>query len=760
MKAKCPNCRQEYELGEDERGNTFTCIECGQDFRVGDIPPPVLEPVLTPVFPADASGGVASASSAETSPSVGTAMKKGTGKSRAWIWIALGVTVAAVVSASLFFAIKKDRPGRDSAETEEKSATVKEDAPSSAPAAVSADVLKYRELKKLIAAKDYAGLSSRLGQADLEFVDESGLPLLSAAVDTGSLEIVRLLLANDINLNQEDKDGVTPLYHAASGGFSGLVELLLSKGAEPDGGRYGADKPLGIAAAKGDLKLVQLLLARKASPFGYTAKVGSPLLRAFRSGYPDCARELLAVNANVSETDEDGNTILILAVERNSSDLLKLALDNYAVADALNLKGDTALFLAIRGKKVELAEMLLKAGARTDLRDKGGRTPLMMAAEAGLPVLVASLLTDKNLNERDSAGRNALFYAVQGGDKSVVECLLAKGAEITAGTLEHTPLYAALKKKDTALVVKFLKTGMDLKQQDSNGNTPLMIAAECGDINAVQFMVKQKADLLHQNKAKKNSLDLAVENGHERIVSLLSPLTKAEKKKQVRREVAVIVDRASRMPPARGMAALKELVEKYPGFSETAPASALYEKLRKEESVRAERGITSAIEEAKKIDSYDKAIALLETAIKLHPAAPNLSLAKSHLEKYKEAKRLAVERAKRRQAQLARLSRMSKAEVRREVNEFIDAWLKDMQLDNDTSKYWDSSSDASTLFSVRSWRILGVSGRDGYSPVANIVIVNIQSSTKGGYAINKSWKVGILRDDDMKWKIHVLTDKD
>ena len=96
---------------------------------------------------------------------------------------------------------------------------------------------------------------------------------------------------------------------------------------------------------------------------------------------------------------------------------------------------------------------------------------------------------------------------------------------------------------------------------------------------------------------------------------------------------------------------------------------------------------------------------------------------------------------------------MSEREIRREVTNFLNKWLTDMRLDKDTSSYWTNAYLAKTFFSVKSWQVIGV--RDSWSAWENTVIVQVDSSNKGGIPIRNNWKIVVRRnqDDDFQWKI-------
>ena len=62
----------------------------------------------------------------------------------------------------------------------------------------------------------------------------SGLPELLLAVHRGSEDEVRRLLAQGVNVNGADGDGITPLMASAMNGQTAIARLLLATGAARD----------------------------------------------------------------------------------------------------------------------------------------------------------------------------------------------------------------------------------------------------------------------------------------------------------------------------------------------------------------------------------------------------------------------------------------------------------------------------------------------------------------------------------------------
>lgn len=87
---------------------------------------------------------------------------------------------------------------------------------------------------------------------------------------------------------------------------------------------------------------------------------------------------------------------------------------------------------------------------------------------------------------------------------------LTKNGQINNATQEYSNYL------DEFLVKK------DIDKQTLKGNTPLMVAVKAGLIESVKFLLSRGADIDIVNFSGQTLLDIAQENGHEEIASLIS----------------------------------------------------------------------------------------------------------------------------------------------------------------------------------------------------------------------------------------------
>jgi ankyrin repeat protein len=303
--------------------------------------------------------------------------------------------------------------------------------------------------------------------------------------------------------------------------------------------------PLVQAAYWGRLDMAKLLVRRGANIHA-AGPNGTALHHAAKEGHEAIVAFLLSQGAQACSKDESGATPFMWAAGgRGSPGVMNLLLRHMG-RQALYEKdgrGWTALHYAAqrpfcddyafpRGylsndKRVhdEMVTFLLSKRAHPCGRDEEGRTPLMFAARGGSLRMVRALVeytTVRMLNVRDSKLRTSLHWAVEGGDKKVVGLLLKNKAQADAKDQDgQTPLILACQRGQLG-VVRTLRQHMDeqgLQWRDGRGRTALHWAAEAGYDQVVRALLLAGANS-RTCKEGKTPRTLAEEKRHPGCVNV------------------------------------------------------------------------------------------------------------------------------------------------------------------------------------------------------------------------------------------------
>jgi len=337
--------------------------------------------------------------------------------------------------------------------------------------------------------------------ADLNATLHDGSTALLWATYQDNAPLVAILLEAGADPALGNSYGITPLYQAAHNGSAAIVGLLLDAGLDANTRLREGETPLMVAALSGSLETVELLLSHAADVNAREHWRGQTALMWATSA------NHTAVVARLLEAGADANAV------STEVDYRDLPPKRGSVGMIFPRGGFSALLFAARDGALESARVLLEHGADPNLLDPDFTSPLLMALTNFHFDLAALLLEhDANPALADAYNRTALYAAVdmhaldytnrpsplltdQHDSLDLIRLLLAHPAvEIDAEINKAIEPRAVLDGADSAL---------------GEGSTALLRAARSGDIDVMQLLIDQGADIHHVNTAGASALMLA-----------------------------------------------------------------------------------------------------------------------------------------------------------------------------------------------------------------------------------------------------------
>lgn len=384
--------------------------------------------------------------------------------------------------------------------------------------------------------------------ADPAIANRTGTTALRLAAINGSAAALRLLIDAGADPNAPlTSDGDTALMLAARTGLPGAVDVLLERGADVAAVEsWGGTSALVWAINEGHTAVVARLLAAGA-PVDVVSKVVAPRGRV--RGVEGTAPVDYDPEEYPQGYANGGLTPLLFAAREGEIESARLLLDIGADIDAIAADGKNALGLAIYNGHYDVASLLVDRGADVNHPDAEGFTPLFWAVDRrnmewnpGFPwiqtedplPLVVKLLdegADANawIDNRPQSRRNfggsprvlfatPLMRAAYSGDITLVRLLHERGADpLVRNSDNETPLLVASGYgwidgySQGRSVAERLETmrylvdnGADVNWACNDGITPLMMAANFGEVSMIQYLVDAGADLAVHDLGKKN----------------------------------------------------------------------------------------------------------------------------------------------------------------------------------------------------------------------------------------------------------------
>jgi len=150
---------------------------------------------------------------------------------------------------------------------------------------------------------------------------------------------------------------------------------------------------------------------------------------------------------------------------------------------------------------------------------RGRPDPIHQAAKAGDVQKVEQLLRENAalLEAKDDCGRTPLFWAAWYARLDIVECLVAKGANVNAADKDgNTILVAAAASQQLTVVELLVNKGAEVNPKTRSGWTPLLAAHTRQDV--VDFLISKGADVRAKDSVGRTLLHLIMVRGPTDLV--------------------------------------------------------------------------------------------------------------------------------------------------------------------------------------------------------------------------------------------------
>eukprot|EP00048_Salpingoeca_helianthica_P020344 m.246984 g.246984 ORF g.246984 m.246984 type:complete len:362 (-) comp46978_c0_seq1:126-1211(-) len=293
---------------------------------------------------------------------------------------------------------------------------------------------------------------------NLDARDEAGCTAVVVATINKHPNFVRTLLSRGADVNAQCQSGLNALMYAARVGARDLVKILVEDGRADEFRTSNTDQiAAGLAGRAGHIDILRYLL-RLGAPHQLAQRwSGTALMWSAAMGEPNVLAQLMShEGTHVEAVDSHGNTALMWAARqgnvKNIIELTRLGanlqtrnrfewtllhgaaagghaaalaflLDKGLDVNAVDRLGWTPIMYAALNDQTEAIEMLLNHYAATH-PVRGGLTPLMIAAAAGNPRAVDSLLS-RGLSpfHTSEEGHTALSFAEQNNHQNLVALL-------------------------------------------------------------------------------------------------------------------------------------------------------------------------------------------------------------------------------------------------------------------------------------------------------------------------------------------------
>ncbi|XP_065334666.1 uncharacterized protein LOC135935955 [Cloeon dipterum] len=341
-------------------------------------------------------------------------------------------------------------------------------------------------------------------------------PLMLAILEN-NLELVQFLLEENIGGPERNKDTfetnqLKAFQFSIQRGQKEIAKFLLLKNPSLKNSYEGC--PLQYSAKHGYLSMCQWLVDEAGFDVNTLRPSGEPKDWSLHDNV--CMDYFLILQkSNVDMTDERGKTALHCAAEHGYLELVQELIDAGANIRAVDNNGWNAFHFACKCNSDDQKEKVIRLLHSTDShlakeKTKNGETGLHILPKFSNSHLVEKtrfLVEDIGVDVRaeDNSGCTALHTAVQEG-KDCVDYLMAKDINLEVKNKRgQTYLHLAAERGDLEALQFWVELGGDLDVVDDEGSTALHFAARGGHLQFVNGLLD------HITKNAKNSVESVLE---------------------------------------------------------------------------------------------------------------------------------------------------------------------------------------------------------------------------------------------------------
>lgn len=204
---------------------------------------------------------------------------------------------------------------------------------------------------------------------DMGGKDSVSVYALISASSNNNLELVKLLVENGVDINEQDEDERTALMWTSVHNSFDVAKFLIEKGADIE----------------------------KKDSRGWSA-----LMIASIFGRYDILKLLIENGANINVRSKSEDTALIKAVLKKRIDIVKILVENGVDINAKVCGGETALMKAVLCGCCEIAEYLIEKGADFNIKNDMGKNVIKLAPTSEIRKTIIEFI--KNKKEKENGG--------------------------------------------------------------------------------------------------------------------------------------------------------------------------------------------------------------------------------------------------------------------------------------------------------------------------------------------------------------------
>ncbi|KAM4651101.1 E3 ubiquitin-protein ligase MIB2 isoform 2-T2 [Discoglossus pictus] len=337
-------------------------------------------------------------------------------------------------------------------------------------------------------------------------IKNQGRTALQVASHLGFMEVVKILLQANANIDLKDDEGDSALHYAAYGNQAAVVRLLLAKGANGELINNAQCTALYIAVNKGFTEVVQALCIPNCAINVQDSLGDTPLHYAITADFKSII-EIITEVPNIDFTVQNNQGFNLLhhsALKGNVLALRKILERARQLVDSKKEDGFTALHLATLNNHQEVVEILSKEGrCDVNLRNNRNQTPLHLAVTHGHINLVELLVREgANVNAEDEDGDTPMHIVFARQHLAAIDSQQGNNGQSMLAKLQASGLLGNTELNVGTAISCFLAlSGADINYANHRGKSPLDLIAD----GRIAYLVKNFSQKFREQQDESDS---------------------------------------------------------------------------------------------------------------------------------------------------------------------------------------------------------------------------------------------------------------
>lgn len=339
----------------------------------------------------------------------------------------------------------------------------------------------------------------------------TGDNVIHLATQNGNFEALKYFLDLGLDINETNSCGRKPLQNLSlvENNFQETLQVLNTNGAsinEFDLNGYN----LLLQCALADRSVEELrYIIKLGGDWQVKSSNGDGILHLVtRNGNFEAVKYFLELGSDLRETNAIGLKPMhyVAQVKRNFRETLQVLVGFGADINAIGLNNfNLVLQCAFAGRRMEELRYVIELGGDWQAKTSSGNGALHLAARNGNFEVVKYLLDlGADIHEKDANGLEAIHFLSVANEnfKETLEILTEKGSSINAVDNRGGNLlfHCALEGRSKLEMELLIQKGGNWKGRDYLGRDILSMAAEGGNINALQLFISLGANMNSKNE--------------------------------------------------------------------------------------------------------------------------------------------------------------------------------------------------------------------------------------------------------------------